>query len=153
MLLTKWQPTRNLAAWPKPFFSDIDNLLARFWDDDLLKAGVLKEAEWTPRVDVYENKDNFVVKAELSGIDPKDLDVRIEDETLYLKGERKLDQEQKEENYYKRERAYGSFSRSFALSKTVDAGKVSAEFKNGLLTLTLPKREEAKPKSIQIAVK
>ena len=153
MLLTKWQPTRNLSAGPKPFLLDIDNRLARFWDDDLLKAGVLKEAEWTPRVDVYENKDNFIVKAELPGIDPKDLDVRIEDETLYLKGERKLEKEQKEESYYKRERAYGSFARTFALPSSVNTEKVSAEYKDGLLRLTLPKREEAKPKSIQVAVK
>ena len=153
MLLTKWQPIRSLSAWPNPFFADIDNLLARFWDDDQLKAGVLQEAEWTPRVDVYENKDNFVVKAELPGIDPKDLEVRIEDETLYLKGERKLEKEQKEENYYQRERAYGSFARSFSLPSSVNTEKVLAEYKDGLLRLTLPKREEAKPKSIQVAVK
>ncbi len=153
MLLTKWQPIRSLSAWPNPFFSDIDNLLARFWDDYQLKTGVLKEAEWTPRVDVYENKDNFVVKAELPGIDPKDLEVRIEDETLYLKGERKLEKEQKEENYYQRERAYGSFARSFSLPSSVNTEKVLAEYKDGLLRLTLPKREEAKPKSIQVAVK
>ncbi len=153
MLLTKWQPIPSLSAWPNQFFADIDNLLAHFWDDDQLKAGGLKEAEWTPRVDVYENKDNFVVKAELPGIDPKDLEVRIEDETLYLKGERKLEKEQKEENYYKRERAYGSFARSFSLPSSVNTEKVLAEYKDGLLRLTLPKWEEAKPKSIQVAVK
>ena len=90
------------------------------------------------------------MKVELPGVDPKDLDVRIEDNTLFLKGERKLEKEVKEENYHRIERSYGSFTRSFALPSSVDDDKTSAEYKDGVLTLTMPKREEAKHKTIKI---
>ena len=90
------------------------------------------------------------MKVELPGVDPKDLDVRIEDNTLFLKGERKLEKEVKEENYHRIERSYGSFTRSFALPSSVNADKTSAEYKDGVLTLTMPKREEAKHKTIKI---
>jgi len=83
-------------------------------------------------------------------VDPKEVEVRVEDGTLYLKGERKFENEVKQDNYHRIERAYGSFVRSFPLPSSVDAEKASAEYKNGVMTLTLPKREEAKPKTIKI---
>ena len=107
---------------------------------------------WAPPVDIYETEDAIVLKAELPGIDPKDVEVRVEDNTLYLKGERNYEKEVNEQNYHRIERSYGSFARSFSLPNSINAEKVKAEYKDGLLTLTMPKREEAKPKTIKIDV-
>ena len=107
---------------------------------------------WAPPVDIFETDSNLVLKADLPGIDPKDVEIRVEDSTLYLKGERKFEKEVKEENYHRVERSYGTFTRSFSLPNSIDADKVTAEYKDGQLTLTLPKREEAKPKTIKINV-
>jgi HSP20 family protein len=112
----------------------------------------LSTRAWAPPVDIYETENDIVLKAELPGVDPKDVEVRIEDNTLYLKGERKFEKEVKEQNYHRVERCYGSFARSFSLPNSISADKVKAEFKDGLLTLTMPKREEAKPKTIKIDV-
>ncbi|MGB7590952.1 MAG: Hsp20/alpha crystallin family protein [Terriglobia bacterium] len=107
---------------------------------------------WAPPVDIYETEDAIVLKAELPGIDPKDVEVRVEDNTLYLKGERNYEKDVNEQNYHRIERSYGSFARSFSLPNSISAEKVKAEYKDGLLTLTMPKREEAKPKTIKIDV-
>jgi len=120
-------------------------------------TGQLGDAElstrsWAPPVDIYETEDAIVLKAELPGVDPKDVEVRVEDNTLYLKGERQFEKEVKEQNYHRVERSYGSFARSFSLPNSISADKVKAEYKDGLLTLTMPKREEAKPKTIKIDV-
>jgi HSP20 family protein len=112
----------------------------------------LSTRSWAPPVDIYETEDAIVLKAELPGVDPKDVEVRVEDNTLYLKGERKFEKEVKEQNYHRVERSYGSFARSFSLPNSISTDKVKAEFKDGLLTLTMPKREEAKPKTIKIDV-
>ena len=100
----------------------------------------------------YENGDNLVLKAELPGINPDDVEIRVEDNTLYLKGERKFEKEVKEQNYHRVERSYGTFTRTFSLPNSVDADKVAANYKDGVLTLTMPKKEEAKPKTIKINV-
>jgi HSP20 family protein len=107
---------------------------------------------WAPSVDIYEHDGNLVLKAELPGIDPKDVDVRVENNVLTLQGERKLDSEVKRESYHRVERSYGAFSRSFTLPTVVDTDKIKAEFKDGLLRLVLPKKEEAKPKQIAISI-
>jgi HSP20 family protein len=103
-------------------------------------------------VDIYENGDSLVLKAELPGINPDDVEIRVEDNTLYLKGERKFEKEVKEQNYHRVERSYGTFTRTFSLPNSVDADKVAANYKDGVLTLTMPKKEEAKPKTIKINV-
>ena len=103
-------------------------------------------------MDIYENGDNLVLKAELPGINPDDVEIRVEDNTLYLKGERKFEKEVKEQNYHRVERSYGTFTRTFSLPNSVDADKVAANYKDGVLTLTMPKKEEAKPKTIKINV-
>ena len=118
---------------------------------------VLGESEvstrtWAPPVDIYENGDNLVLKAELPGINPDDVEIRVEDNTLYLKGERKFEKEVKEQSYHRVERSYGAFTRTFSLPNSVDADKVTANYKDGVLTLTMPKKEEAKPKTIKINV-
>jgi HSP20 family protein len=107
---------------------------------------------WAPAVDIYEQDNNIVIKAELPGVDPKDVDIRLDNNVLTIKGERKFDNEVKKENYHRVERAYGLFTRSFTLPSGVDANAIKAEYKDGVLRLILPKREEAKPKQIQIAV-
>src|SRR5208282_480541 len=131
------------------------NQLERFLREafsPVLGEGEVSTRIWAPPVDIYENGDSLVLKAELPGVDPKDVEVRVEDNTLYLKGERKFEKEVKEQNYHRVERSYGSFARSFSLPNSISTDKVKAEFKDGLLTLTMPKREEAKPKTIKIDV-
>jgi HSP20 family protein len=103
-------------------------------------------------VDIYENGDSLVLKAEVPGINPDDVEIRVEDNTLYLKGERKFEKEVKEQNFHRVERSYGTFTRTFSLPNSVDADKVSANYQDGVLTLTMPKKEEAKPKTIKINV-
>ena len=107
---------------------------------------------WAPAVDIYEHENNIVIKAELPGVDPKDVDIRLDNNVLTVNGERKLDHEVKKENYHRVERSYGAFTRSFTLPTTVDPSGIKAEYRDGVLRVTLPKREEAKPKQIQISV-
>jgi HSP20 family protein len=107
---------------------------------------------WAPVVDIFEQEGSIVLKAELPGIDPKDVDIRVENNTLTLRGERQLDNEVKRESYHRVERSYGSFARSFSLPNVVDVEKIKAEYKDGVLRVTLPKKEEAKPTQISINV-
>jgi HSP20 family protein len=114
--------------------------------------GEVSTRTWAPPVDIFENGDNLVLKAELPGVNPDDVEIRVEDNTLYLKGERKFEKEVKEQSYHRVERSYGTFTRTFSLPNSIDADKVSANYKDGVLTLTMPKKEEAKPKTIKINV-
>ena len=107
---------------------------------------------WAPAVDINENEHELVVKADLPGIDPKDLDIRVENNLLTIRGERKFEKKVSEENYLRVERAYGSFSRSFSLANSVNQEGIKADYQNGVLTLNIPKREEAKPKQIKVNV-
>ena len=149
MAIVRWQPFCDLMATERGF----DRLFRDAFSSVLpVREGELPTRAWAPAVDICENENNIVLKAELPGVDPKDVEVRVEDNTLYLKGERKFEKDTKEENYHRIERSYGSFARSFALPNSIDAEKVAAEYKDGLLTLTLPKREETKPKTIKINI-
>jgi len=145
MTLTKWNPLfADLATTRERF----NRLLGR---DDLWETeGVTTGGEWLPTVDIAENDHVLTVKAELPGLEAKDVAVTIDNNVLTLKGERRLEKEVKKENYHRLERAYGTFARSFALPAFVDAEKVRAEFKNGLLTITIPKRENAKTKAVEV---
>jgi HSP20 family protein len=107
---------------------------------------------WAPAVDIYETENELVVKADLPDINEKDLDVRIENNTLTVRGERKFEKKVEEENYLRVERTYGSFSRSFSLPNTVNSEAIKAVYKNGVLTVELPKRAESKPKQIKVNV-
>jgi HSP20 family protein len=107
---------------------------------------------WAPVVDIYEQEGNIVLKAEVPGVDPKDVDILVENNVLTLRGERKFDTEVKRDNYHRVERAYGAFSRSFTLPSVVDTEKIKADYKDGVLRVTLPQKEEAKPKQISISV-
>jgi len=147
MAIVRWEPLRDLVTAQR----DFDRLFREAFPPFSGETELSTRA-WAPPVDIYETENDIVLKAELPGVDPKDVEVRIEDNTLYLKGERKFEKEVKEQNYHRVERSYGSFARSFSLPNSISADKVKAEFKDGLLTLTMPKREEAKPKTIKIDV-
>ena len=107
---------------------------------------------WAPAVDIYETENELVIKADLPEVNEQELDVRVENNTLTIGGERKFDDKVKEENYLRVERSYGSFSRSFSLPTTVNTEAIKAEYKNGVLTVELPKRAESKPKQVKINV-
>ncbi len=150
MAIVRFEPFRPLVTF--------QDRLNRIFDDAFRGSRGASEEEWAlggswaPSVDIYEQEGNIVLKAELPGLDPKDVDVHVENNVLTLRGERKLDNEVKQENYHRVERSYGAFSRSFTLPSVVDTDKIKAEFKDGLLRLVLPKKEEAKPKQISISV-
>jgi HSP20 family protein len=107
---------------------------------------------WAPAVDIFETEHELVVKADLPDVKPEDLDIRVENNILTIRGERKFEKKVDEKNYLRVERAYGAFSRSFSLANTVNSEAIKADYKNGVLTLTIPKREEAKPKQIKVNV-
>ncbi len=107
---------------------------------------------WTPAVDIFETENELVLKADIPDVDMKDIDIRMENGTLALKGERKFENAEQKKGYHRVERSYGSFARYFTLPETVDAEKVQAEYKNGVLTVTLPKKEVAKPRQIRVQV-
>jgi HSP20 family protein len=144
MTLTRFDPFRDLAVLQ-------DRMNRLFTDYGSREEGAL--SAWAPAVDIYENeKKELVLKVELPDVKHEDVSVTVENNTLSLSGERKFDSEVKKEHYHRIERAYGSFSRSFSLPTTVDTTRIGAEFKNGVLTVRLPFREEAKPRSINVEV-
>ena len=151
MAIVRWEPFRDLVS--------LQDRMNRLFDDSFRGVGRGTGEEdwalggsWAPAVDIFEHEGNIVLKAELPGVDTKDVDVKVENNVLTLQGERKFDNEVKKESYHRVERAYGAFSRSFTLPTVVDTDKIKAEFKEGVLRVTLPKREEAKPKQISISV-
>ena len=108
---------------------------------------------WSPAVDILETENELVLKADLPDVPLEDIDVQVENETLSIKGERRFEQNTDEKGYHRIERAYGSFMRSFSVPATVDTERVSADYKNGVLTVTLPKKEAARPKQVKVEVK
>jgi HSP20 family protein len=126
----------------------------RLFEDNFTRerSGHADLATWAPPVDIYETENELVVKAELPDFQDKDIDVRITDNTLTIRGERKFEKDVKEENYLRIERAYGSFMRSFSLPNTVSSENIRADYRNGVLTLHMAKREESKPKQIKVSV-
>jgi len=146
MAIVKVDPFREFAAMQDRMNRLFGNVYLR--DEDTGVRGA-----WVPAVDIYETENHdLVVRAELPGLTRENIEVSVENSTLVLKGDKKLDTEVKEENYRRIERTYGTFHRSFTLPNTVDPSRISAEFKNGVLTVKLPFREEAKPRSISVDV-
>ncbi|MGA9630743.1 MAG: Hsp20/alpha crystallin family protein [Candidatus Acidiferrales bacterium] len=146
MSITRWDPFQNLAALQDQVNRLLEAPLAgRRAENSNLTA-------WAPAVDIYETENELVIKADLPDIDEKDLDVRVENNMLAIRGERKFEQKVKEDNYLRIERTYGSFSRSFSLPTTVNTESIHAEYKNGVLTVQLPKRAESKPRQVKVNV-
>ena len=140
---TRWDPFRDLARLQ-------EEMNRAFADDRLYKAG--ESMGWTPACDIFEDEEGVTVKFDVAGVDPKGVDIRFENGVLTVRGERKLEKEDRRDNYHRIERTYGSFARSFTLPGTVDPEKIKAESKDGVLSVFLPKKPEAKPKSIQVKV-
>ncbi|MBI5905701.1 MAG: Hsp20/alpha crystallin family protein [Deltaproteobacteria bacterium] len=144
-----WDPVRDLSS--------IQDKMNQLFEDTFTRTKGREEGlgtgMWTPAVDIYETNDSVIVKAELPGLTREQVGIEVKDGLLTLRGERKVEKEVKEENYHRIERAYGTFQRSFSLPSTIDQEKISATLKDGVLELTLPKREQAKPKQITVAVK
>lgn len=138
----------------QPFADDFQALQERinriFQDTALSTVGEKTMGAWAPSCDIYEEGDSIVVKAELPGVEKSDIDVQVENNVLTLRGERKREKEVKSENLYRTERFYGAFSRSFTLPVTVDTEKIQAEYKDGVLQVTLPKVDAAKPRRINV---
>lgn len=146
-----------IVRFSDPFrdFAQLQDRLNRAFSDAYGRSdeGLLSSGSWLPPVDIYQNgNQELVLKAELPDMSREDIEVSVENGTLTIKGEKKLSSDVKEEHFHRIERRYGTFSRSFALPQTVDAGKVSADYRNGVLTVTLPTREEAKPRQIKVDI-
>lgn len=144
--LTPWRPFRELTT--------LRDEMDRMWERFLGEWPTVEpfRREWTPSLDVSETKNNIVVKAEAPGVDPKDIDISLTGDVLTIKGEKKQEKEEKDQNYHRVERSYGVFERSVRLPQEVQSDKIEASYKNGILKITLPKSEEANKKEIKIKV-
>ncbi len=142
--MTRFEPFKELAR--------LQDEMSRALSDQqhLYRSG--ESVGWTPACDIYEDEESVTLRFDLAGVDASDVDVRFENGVLTIRGERKLDHADRRDHYHRIELAYGTFTRSFALPSTVDAEKIRAEAKNGVLVIGLPKRAEAKPRSIQVKV-
>ena len=148
MAVVRWDPFRDLNILQDRMNRLFDDAGAgRAWRSDEPSA----TTTWSPAVDIFETEAEIVVKAELPGMDRKDITLNLEKNVLTLKGERRFQKETKEDNYHRIERSYGGFSRSFSIPATVDDERINAEYKDGVLKILLPKKEQAKPKQIRIA--
>lgn len=160
MSIIRWKPLRDVTAWHP--VNDITNeftTVQREMDrmfDRFLRGGVVDDeavCSWLPPVDIVEKENEFLVHVELPGVDKNDVKINIADSVLTIKGEKKSVTESKEKNYCRSERHYGSFQRSFSLPTSVKADKIEASYNNGILEISLPKVEEAKPKEIEVKLR
>src|SRR5258705_4988656 len=142
--LNRFEPFRSTSGLESQVSRIFNELFGRSQESNL--------TSWAPAVDIYENEHELVVKADLPDVKPEDLDIRVENNILTIRGERKVEKKVDEENYLRVERSYGSFTRSISLANTVNSEAIKADYKDGVLTLTIPKREEAKPKQIKVNV-
>jgi HSP20 family protein len=143
--MIRWNRFRN----PSSLQEQVNRL---FESSSPAKGDTSTLTTWAPAVDIYETENELVIKADLPEVNEQDLDIRVENNTLTIAGERKFEEKVKEDNYLRIERSYGSFSRSFSLPTTVNTEAIKAEYKNGVLTVELPKRAESKPKQVKINV-
>ncbi|MBX7147538.1 Hsp20/alpha crystallin family protein [bacterium] len=146
MLLTKWDPFEQLTSLQ----SDIDRLFQGKLVQNQKRDWV--NPDWLPAVDIHEDKENFYFDFEAPGLDKKDFNISINDRVLTIKGERKREEKKEGKNYFRLERSYGQFTRSFELPETANTAKIDAEYKDGILKLKLSKKEEAKPRQIEVKV-
>jgi HSP20 family protein len=162
MSLIKRNPSNEMTRWGFGFpissglqslQRDMNRMFDEFFRGDVLGDESFFARDWTPAVDVVENNDNYILRAELPGMNKDDVKITLENNLLTIRGEKKNESEKKEGNYHRVERSYGSFERSFTIPGTIKADHIDAQYKEGVLTLTLPKAEEAKLKLIDVKVK
>jgi HSP20 family protein len=156
MSLIRWNPGRELTTLSTDVFNmqrEINRMFDSFFRGGIQDDGNLFPTVWSPAVDVVEHEGDYLVKLELPGVSKDDVRITVQDNILTIRGEKKAEMEAKESSYHRVERSYGSFQRSFTLPTTVKSEKVEASYKDGILTIHLPKAEEAKPKQIQVTVK
>src|SRR5881397_709511 len=146
MSIVRYDPFRDLRTLQEEVNRLFTGNLARAFDDEGIARG-----SWNPSVDIYENKDQIVLEAELPGMKREDFDLSVENNVITLRGERQFEKQDDSDNYHRVERSYGSFTRSFTLPQTVSAEGATAEYSNGVLRVTLPKREETKARRIEIS--
>ncbi len=158
MSLIRWSPVRDLTPWGTDLFSDLSHInreMNRLFDS-FLRGGVSDDGSfgtfWNPPVDIREREDAYLVEVELPGLTKDDVKITMENNVLMIKGEKSQESEEKRGSCHRTERVYGSFLRSFTLPSSVKNDKIEAQYKNGVLTITLPKVEEAKPKAIEVKV-
>jgi len=148
MSLVRFDPFREMM--------ELQERINNLFSERLTRTGgreeAMTQAMWTPAVDIFESADELVIKAELPEVKKDDVQINVENNILTLKGERRLENEERRDNYHRIERLYGTFTRSFTLPSNVDQNKITAEFKDGVLRIVLPKREEAKPRQIAVKV-
>jgi HSP20 family protein len=144
-ILNRWEPSRGATTLQEQINRVFGDMLERTSEESNLTP-------WAPAVDIFETEHELVLKADLPDVNPQDLDIRVENNILTIRGERKFENRVNEENYLRVERAYGSFSRNFSLANSVKSDAIRADYQNGVLTLSIPKREEAKPKQIKVNV-
>jgi len=145
MAIIRWDPFRDIVT--------LREKMNRLFEDAVTARGEEKDmisSTWTPSIDIYETENEIVLTAEVPGVDEKDIDIKIENNTLSIQGERKFEKETKEENYHRIERSYGSFFRSFTIPHNVDQDKIEAEHEGGVLRVVMPKKPEAKPKKVKV---
>ena len=144
--IARWEPFRGLST--------LHDQVNRLFNETAFRGQGEDSAltTWSPAVDIYETENELVVKADLPDVSEKDIDVRVENNLLTIRGERKFEKSVSEDNYLRVERSYGAFSRSFSLPNTVNAEQIHAEYKNGVLTVTMPKREESKPRQVKVSI-
>jgi len=144
--ITRWDQSRGLTS--------LQDQLNRLFEDNFIRdrSGHADLATWAPPVDIYETQNELVLKIDLPDVQDKDIDVRVENNMLTIRGERKFEKDVDEDNYLRVERAYGSFMRSFSLPNSVTSENIRAEYRNGVLSLHMAKREESKPKQVKISV-
>jgi len=155
MAIVRWNPTRELPSFPTDILSmqrEINRMFDDFFRSDRDDSSLLA-ATWRPAVDITEEDDAFIAKVELPGVNKDDVKITMQDNVLTVRGEKKEEKKGKEGNAHRVERYYGSFQRSFSLPTTVKSDKIEAEYKDGILTISMPKAEEAKPKQIEVKVK
>lgn len=142
--ITRFEPFRGVSS--------LQDQINRLFGEAFDRSEGSSLTPWAPAVDIYETEHELVVKADLPEVKPEELDIRVEKNILTIRGERKFEKKVDENNYLRVERSYGSFSRSFSLASTVNTEAIKADYKDGVLTLSIPKREEAKPKQIKVQV-
>lgn len=156
MALIRWSRGQDLPAFPSDMLNmqrEINRVFDSFFRTGVQTDTDLAPSAWSPATDVVEHDNQFVVKVELPGLRKEDVNLTLEDNILTVRGEKRLENEEKESNYHRVERSYGAFQRCFTLGQAVEGDKIDASFKDGILTITVPKAEEAKQKQIDIKVR